>query len=263
MKQSLLNFIKIDKRQSSPIHLQIVHAIKQLATDRKMNYLDELPSIDELSQTLKVRSDEVRNAYQKLLIENFIRFDDEKYYVNYINFSSDYYIKVSRLYEIILDLGLTPSIKTIKKKITSLPIHLAVDPRIDPNESYVLLKRIYYGNDIPLALMDIYLPQATYQGIEKMPIDDKPLYEAIFASYQKMISSGRRLMSVVNLSRDDAKHLNAVRDVASYQVVSVSFDQHKNLIDITRSISTMNQYFEVEFDEHDIERITKNHFYYI
>lgn len=70
-------------------------------------------------------------------------------------------------------------------------------------------------------------------------------------------------MSVINLPREDAKILNAAVDTASYQVVSIAFDQHKKLIDISRSISTMNQYFEVDFDEKDIQYITKNHFFYM
>ncbi len=261
--KTMMEKIKIDKRQATPIQIQISQSIKHLLIDQQIKYLQKMPSIDQLAEGLDVDRLDVKQAYQRLLIENLLHTEQGEYFANYVSFSSDYYLKVSRLYDIIKNLGLTPSIKTLKKKITSLPLHLVVDPSIDKDETYILLKRIYYGNDIPLAVMDIYLPQSSYAGIENMNFDEKPLYEAIYFTYGKLLSSGRRLMSVINLSREDAKILNAAVDVASYQVISVSKDQHGKLIDVSRSISTMNQYFEVDFDQKEIELITKNHFFYI
>lgn len=262
MKQILAK-IKIDKRQATPIALQIAQSIKNLLIDQQIKYMHQMPSLEELGQHLDVSKEDVKQAYHRLIVENLLHQEQGVYYANYINLSSDYYLKVTKLYDVIKNFGLTPSIKTIKKRVTDLPHGLALDPLIDPNIPYVQLKRIYYGNDIPLALMDIYLPQESFKGIETMNFDEKPLYEAIFFTYGKLISSGRRLMSVINLPREDAKILNAAVDTASYQVVSIAFDQHKKLIDISRSISTMNQYFEVDFDEKDIQYITKNHFFYI
>lgn len=261
--KSLMEKIKIDKRQATPIHLQLFQAIKGLLIDQQIKYMDQLPSIDTLSEYLEVSKADVKQAYHRLIVENFLHLEQGIYYANYVYLSSDYYLKLSRFYDIIKSLGLTPSIKTIKKRITNLPFHLAVDPSIDPKESYILLKRIYYGNDIPLALMDIYLPQSRYQGIDAIEFDEKPLYETIYFNYGKLLSSGRRLMSVVNLTREDSKILNAAQDTASYQVISYALDQNKQIIDVSRSISTMNQYFEVDFDEADIHKITKNHFFYI
>ena len=261
--KTLMEKIKIDKRQATPIHLQVSQAIKHLLTDQQIKYLQKMPSIDELSSYLNIEQTDVKQAYQRLLIENLLHTEQGEFFANYVNFSSEYYLKVSKLYDIIKKLGLTPTIKTLKKKITTLPLNLVVDPAIDKNETYILLKRVYYGNDIPLAVMDIYLPQSSYAGIESMNFDEKPLYEAIFFTYGKLLSSGRRLMSVVNLAREDAKALNAATDVASYQVISVSLDQNGKLIDVSRSISTMNQYFEVDFSEEEIKQITKNHFFYI
>lgn len=259
----LMEKIKIDKRQSNPIHLQIFQAIKSLLINQEIKYMEALPSIEELANFLEVEITDVKQAYHRLTFENFFHLEHGEYFANYVNLSSDYYLKVSKLYDIIKNLGLTPSIKTIKKRVTSLPFNLAVDQAIDPNETYILLKRIYYGNEIPLALMDIYLPQSRFEGIDNAKYDEKPLYESIFFNYGKLISSGRRLMSVVNLTREDAKILNAAQDTASYQVISVALDQDKKLIDVSRSISTMNQYFEVDFEEEDINKITKNHFFYI
>lgn len=111
--------------------------------------------------------------------------------------------------------------------------------------------------------MDIYLPQSRFEGIDQATYDDKPLYESIYFQYGKLVSSGRRLLSVSNLSREDAKILNAAQDTASYQVIAVALDQDKHLIDVSRSISTMNQYFEVDFEEEELKKITHNHFFYI
>lgn len=255
--------IKIDKRQSTPIDLQVFQAIKTLITDQQFSYLEKLPDIDELSAFLEVESQVVKGAYQRLVSENFLHTEKGNHYVNYINFSSDFYIKPSKLYDIIVQLGLTPSIKTLKKKVTTLPLQLQVDPQLKNEQSYLHLKRIYYGNDIPLVLMDTYLPYKDFHQIEALITDEKPLYEILFSTTGKLVSSGKRLMTVTNLSREDAKILNAARDTASYQVISYTYDQNHHLIDISRSISTMNQYFEVDFSQEEIQKITKNHFFYI
>jgi GntR family transcriptional regulator len=258
-----LDKIKIDKRQSTPIPLQIFQVIKALLVDQQINYLEQLPQIEEIASYFEVDSKDVKEAYSRLVSENLLHVEQEKYYANYVTFSSDYYIKPSKLYDIIIKLGLTPSIKTIKKRVTVLPFHLQIESSIKNDDTYIHLKRIYYGNDVPLALMDTYLPYKTFHNIEHLIVDEKPLYDIIFNEAGKLVSSGKRLMTVVNLAREDAKILNAARDTASYQVVSSTYDQHHHLIDISRSISTMNQYFEVDFNEDDIQKIAKNHFFYI
>ena len=259
----LMEKIKIDKRQSNPINLQIYQSVKSLLISQEIKYMDKLPTIEELALFLDVDQTFVNQAYHRLTFENFFHNEHGTYFANYVSLSSDYYLKVSKLYDIIKNLGLTPSIKTLKKRVTQLPVQLQVDQAIDPNENYIHLRRIYYGNEIPLALMDIYLPQSRFEGIDQATYDDKPLYESIYFQYGKLVSSGRRLLSVSNLSREDAKILNAAQDTASYQVIAVALDQDKHLIDVSRSISTMNQYFEVDFEEEELKKITHNHFFYI
>ena len=258
-----LEHLKIDKRQSTPLNLQIFQSFKHLITDQQIGYLQQLPDVDELAKHLEVSEKDVLDAYNRLVSENFLHIEKGHYFVNFVHFSSDFYIKPSRLYDIIRQLGLTPSIKTIKRKVTTLPFQLQIDHHLKQNESFIHLKRIYYGNDIPLALMDTYLPYKDFHQIEHVIIDEKPLYQTIFTETKRLVTSGKRLMTVTNLSREDAKILNAQRDVASYQVLSSTYDQHRNLIDISRTISTMNQYFEVDFNEEEISKITKNHFFYI
>lgn len=263
MKNPLLQKIKIDKRQRTPHPVQISQAIKQLLMDKQVTYLDPLPSIDELSSHLSVELSAVKQAYQRLLAENLIRLEHQLYYANYVYLSPDFYLKVSKLYDVIKNLGLTPSIKTIKKKVLNIPKTLAIDPAVDLHKKYIMIKRVYYGNDLPLAVMDIYLPEDKFSGIDDVKYDEKPLYEAIFFKFGNLITSGRRTMSVINLSREDAKVLNATIDSAVYQVVSASLDQRGELIDISRTISTMNQYFEIDFDKKEIASIISNHIFYI
>lgn len=258
-----LDKIKIDKRQSTPVDLQIFQTIKSLLSDQAIAYLEQMPSIEDLSRDLDVSQDDVKNAYQRLISENLFHTENGKYYANYVTFSSNYYVKPSKLYDIIIKLGLTPSIKTIKKRVTTLPLSLQIESSLKNEDLYIHLKRIYYGNAIPLALMDTYLPYKDFHKIEDLITDEKPLYEIVFNEAGKLISSGKRLMTVVNLSREDAKILNAARDIASYQVISSTYDQNHRLVDISRSISTMNQYFEVDFNEDEVKKIAKNHFFYI
>ena len=258
-----LEHIKIDKRQSTPLSLQIFQSIKHMITDQQIGYLQQLPDVNELAKHLEVTDKDVLDAYNRLVSENFLHAEKDHYFVNFVHFSSDFYIKPSKLYDIIKQLGLTPSIKTIKRKVTTLPFQLQIDNHFKQNESFIHLKRIYFGNDIPLALMDTYLPYNDFNEIEQRIVDEKPLYETIFTETKRLVTSGKRLMTVTNLSREDAKILNAQRDVASYQVISSTYDQHHKLIDISRSISTMNQYFEVDFNKEDMSKITKNHFFYI
>ena len=263
MKEVILNQLKIDKRQSISIPLQIASSIKHILFERTVKYLAEMPSMEQVAKKLDVPVVDVQTAYQRLHHENFLHRDNHQYFVNYVYISSDYYLKVTRLFDVIQKLGLRPSIKAIKKRVTMIPRDLIVDPLILPDQPYIHLRRIYYGNDIPLALMDIYFPEKDFPDFDALHIDEKPIYEVIFNHHRRLISSGRRLLSVINLHKEDAKLLNAMPDTASYQLISVAFDQFRQLIDVSRSISTMNQYFEVEFDRSDIEKITQNHFFYL
>ena len=56
MKEILLNQLKIDKRQSISIPLQIAQSIKQILFERTIKYLAEMPTAEQVEKKLDVHN---------------------------------------------------------------------------------------------------------------------------------------------------------------------------------------------------------------
>ena len=263
MTLQILEKIKIDKRSSLPIHIQLIQSLKTLMLSHDISYMDKLPDINDLSNVLKIRKSDIDLAYQRLLNENYIHKKDTLYYVNYFHFSANFYLKVIKLYDAIKDMGMTPSMKSLVKKSTHLPMELRKHLTVNSDCKYYQIKRLYYGNNTPLIILDTYLLASKFENLLSHINDGEALYETLFKHYDVSVASSKRIFSVTNLDKETAEQLNTVLNTASYYGISISYDKNNQLVDITRSWSSSNYFFEIELKREEIEKMIRNHLYYI
>jgi GntR family transcriptional regulator len=255
--------IKIDKRSAHPIHTQLAQSIKLLVYNNQLAYKSILPSIFDVSAELKIRKSDVEKAYQMLQDEKYVTFKNQEYIINYFHFSANFFLDVVPLFEAIRNMGMTPSVKTLSKKLQKFPKDLTISANLNPQEKYYVYKRLYLGNDIPLIILESFIPQQKFPNLDHTMKDDEPLYEAFYKYYQIRIASSDRLFKVVTLDKENASLLKTIPGTASYQGISVGYDSTKTIIDITRSWSIINYFFEIEYDRDEIEKIIHNHLFFI
>jgi len=255
--------IKIDKRSSQEISYQLAQSIKILLLNHKMTYQEILPSVQDMSYALNIRRSDVEKAYQLLMNEKFVSQINHDFYVNFFHFSANFFLDVIPLIQAIRQIGMEPSTKTISKKIVKIPVDFPVSPKINKDEKYIYIKRLYLGNGVPLVILDIFLPYNRFKDIDLNVGNNEGIYEYFHKKFDIRISSSDRKFKVVNIDKENAKLLNMMPQTASYQGISITYDQHKHIVDITRSWSIINYFFEMEFSKEDIEKIIKHHLFFI
>jgi len=255
--------IKIDKRSSQEIFYQLAQSIKIMLLNHKMAYQDTLPSIQDMSAALNIRKTDVEKAYQLLIDEKFMTKIDCAYHVNYFHFSANFFLDVVPLIEAIRQMGMDPSTKTISKKVVKTPSNLSLPPHLNVDEKFIYIKRLYLGNSLPLVVLDIYLPYNRFKDLDIDFGNSEGIYEYIHKKHGILASSSDRTFKVVNMDKENAKLLNMMPQTAGYQGLSITYDQHKKIIDITRSWSIINYFFEMEYTKEDIDKIIKHHLFFI
>ncbi|MDX9691091.1 MAG: GntR family transcriptional regulator [Acholeplasmataceae bacterium] len=255
--------IKVDRRSAQPISLQLAQSIKVLITNNELSYQNQLPQLNDMSTTLMIRKTDIEKAYQMLVDEKFLLKKNHEYTINYFHFSANFFLDVIPLFEAIRLMGMTPKMKTISIKRQLLPTELKLYSKISADEKHWAIKRLYYGNDIPLVILESFLPESKFPDLDKIINDNEPLYEALFSRYQTRITSSNRIFKVINLDKDSAHHLHTIPGSASYQGLSLAYDPSHNLVDITRSWSIINYFFEIEYNRQEIEKVMSNHLYFI
>ncbi len=263
MIKKYLQQLKVDKRSAESIPIQLAQSIKSLLSEHETYYLDILPSVSDIAFSLNISEVLVQEAYQKLIDEKFVQKQGEKYIVNYFHLSSNYYLKFMSINQTISSLGMSPSFKTISKSYQKLPNHLRIDNQVKNDNDYLCLKRIYYGNSIPLVILNTYIPLSQYDAIEKFIDENNSLLEIIDKEFGRKVHYAHRIFSVVNLNSKQASLLNSSYNSASYQVSSITFDQHKNFIEVSDSWSIMNYFFELDLTREELLKIKKNNLFYI
>lgn len=255
--------IKIDKRSSLKISYQLAQSIKLMLLNHEMTYNESLPSIVDMSQSLGIRKTDVEEAYQLLLDEKFITKVDQMFHVNYFHFSANFFLDVVPLIDAIRQMGMEATTKTLSKKVVNLPSELQLSPQLSNDNKYINIKRLYYGNGIPLVVLDIFMPYNRFIDLDLNVGDHEGIYEHLYKVHDIKVTSSTRTFKVINIDKENAKILNMLPQTASYQGVSITYDQHKEIVDITRSWSIINYFFEMEYSKEDIEKIVAHHLFFI
>ena len=263
MTPTVLEKIKIDKRSALPITTQLMQSFKMMMLNHDITYMDQMPTIPDLASFLKIRKSDIENAYHVLMSEKYIVKKEQNYYVDFFHFSANFFLRLIKLYDAIKDMGMTPSMKTLIKKTTFLPKEFHVNEKISMDEKYYQIKRLYLGNDTPLIILDTYLPVSRFEGLINYINDGEALYETLYKYYQTPVVSSKRTFSVINLDKETSKTLKTMPHTASYYGASISYDRHHQIVDFTRSWSTINYFFEIELEREDIEKAIKHHLYFI
>ncbi len=263
MKSFSYDQVKIDKRSSLKISFQLAQAIKLMLLNHEITHHELLPSIHDMSDTIKVRKTDVEEAYQMLIDEKFVTKQDGKHHVNYFHFSANFFLDVVPLIDAIRQMGMVATTKTIYKKVVSLPTELHTLPQVDVENKYLCIKRLYYGNDVPLVILEMYMPYPRFKDLDLNVNNHEGIYEYIYKEHNIKVSSSTRTFKVVNIDKENAKLLNMLPHTASYQGISIAYDQHKKMVDITRSWSIINYFFEMEYSKEDIDKIVAQHLFFI
>jgi len=262
MQSNRIDYITIDRRSTIKYDIQIKDNIKALILDRTLYYKTKLPSPLELASNLEIPLQQVVEAYIQLVKERYIEKKKDEYQVTYIELTNYFFERNTSIYDAIISLGLSPSIKCIEKKVVNLEKEKIDRIGFDSSKEnrYLYINRIYYGDEQPIIILENYLPLYIFKGMELNFVGQEPLNNYINDNYGFKAQVSRRVTKAVNLKKNIAELLNERVNAASLQSTNHVYDQQGRLIDYGQSHSISSYYFQANTKREEMKSYFPNIF---
>ena len=245
MRSNLIEAISIDRRSAVSFTEQIKESIKALILDQTFYYQAVLPNPAHLAKHLHIETKEVQSAYDELVDVRYIkRRANEDYEVAYFELTNYFFYRNVAIYDAIIALGMTPSIQCLEKKVVKLDNQKLLDMGFKSGEKLLYINRIYKGNDVPIIILENYLPLSVFEDMDKRFIGTEPLNAYMQKEYGIYAKLSNRVTKAVNLTASLALLLGERKHSASIQSTNKVYDQHDRLIDYGQSHTTSNYYFQ-------------------
>jgi DNA-binding GntR family transcriptional regulator len=262
MQSNALDYITIDRRSTVKYKIQLKDNIKALILDRTLYYQTSLPSEKKLAEYLGIVLSDVETAYLQLEKERFISKKKSKYQISYIELTNTFFERNTSIYDAIISLGLTPSIKCIEKQVLSLDENFIKEIGFDEKaeNKYLYINRIYYGDDQPIIILKNYLPLYIFKDMDKIFKGHEPLNHYIGENYGFQAHLSKRVTKAVNIPLDISKLLNERSNASSLQSTNHVYDIKGRLIDYGQSYSISSYYFQTKIKKEEMKEYFPNAF---
>jgi len=245
MRSNLMDAIFIDRRSTVSFTEQIKESIKALILDQTFYYQAVLPNPAHLAKHLHIDTKEVQSAYDELVDVRYIKKRaNEDYEVAYFELTNYFFYRNVAIYDAIIALGMTPSIQCLEKKVVKLDNQKLLDMGFKSGEKLLYINRIYKGNDVPIIILENYLPLSVFEDMDKRFIGTEPLNAYMQKEYGIYAKLSNRVTKAVNLTSSLALLLGERKHAASIQSTNKVYDQHDRLIDYGQSHTTSSYYFQ-------------------
>jgi DNA-binding GntR family transcriptional regulator len=245
MRSNLMDAIFIDRRSTVSFTEQIKESIKALILDQTFYYQAVLPNPSHLAKHLNIEAKDVQSAYDDLVDVRYIKKRaNEDYEVAYFELTNYFFYRNVAIYDAIIALGMTPSIQCLEKKVVKLDNQKLLDMGFKSGEKLLYINRIYKGNDVPIIILENYLPLSVFEDMDQRFIGTEPLNAYMQKEYGIYAKLSNRVTKAVNLTVSLALLLGERKHAASIQSTNKVYDQHDRLIDYGQSHTTSSYYFQ-------------------
>lgn len=224
-----------------PKYIQLVERIKREILNNDLKTGDKLLSENELKKMYNVSSTTVRKCIDILKHEGLIsRIQGIGTFVNkpYVKRSLEKILSFTKNME---QVGLKPSSKVLEKKIVYAKEHYGQKLKLNPEEKILRLKRLRFGNDIPMML------ETRYINIKNCPtILDKDLSGSLYDVYQTyygiLLARAQQNLKIVFLNEKEAKLLCCEAGAPAFLVTGVTYSDRGEPIEYEESLYRGDEY---------------------
>lgn len=224
-----------------PKYIQLVERIKREILSNDLKTGDKLLSENELKKIYNVSSTTVRKCIDILKHEGLIsRVQGVGTFVNkpHVKRSLEKILSFTKNME---QFGLNPSSKVLEKKIISANEYYGQKLKLNPEEKILRLKRLRFGNDIPMML------ETRYISLKNCPtIIEKNLTGSLYDIYQTFygitLTKAQQNLKIVFLKEKDAKLLNCNPGDPAFLVTGVTYSADEEPIEYEESLYRGDEY---------------------
>lgn len=227
-----------DSRKKLPFYVQFADHIKMLVADRFISNGFVFESPEVISSDLGISSDEIVKGFQMLLEEGYVYLKDHKYRLSPIMLTNEFFSDIIPLHDSITQMGYEASKEVISlQDVLKLP-EMFNEKSLDPL-GYLYLRRVYYANQVPVAVVDGYYPKSFLLNRASHTFKETTMY-TFFKELGHTLSNTKRNIRVVHPSEDINKLLKHPSGASSIQVSGKLYNQSKDVLEYVISHASIN-----------------------
>lgn len=246
-----MDYITLNKLNLTPLYKQLKDSIKSAINSGILKPNDKLPTEDELCERFEISRTVVRQAYSELMAEGLItRHKGKGTFVREQELHGSFFKDIISFDKEMRNLGIEPKTKVLDFRIIPYDQEIFSKLKLGKDEECIFLKRLRFGNNIPLVVVDAYLSANKFPGLIEEDLEKHSLYELLEKKYKIYPIKVKRSFEARIVSNHDADLLQIKRKSAVQFVESIDYDQYNEIIQYSRSVYASNRYkFEVIIDK--------------
>lgn len=243
-----LNGLHLDKTSAVPLYEQLRKALRAAITSGKLSAGTKLPTEEELCALLDISRPVARQAYNMLIEEGvvermrgrgtFVRNPDTRgrFLNKQLSFSAE-----MRL------LNLEHSTQVLRVEWVHYAPDLFARLNLERNDRCYHLVRMRYVSGKPFVLVENYIPEKLFPGIDGYDFGQRSLYDVFESQYRERVVRSRRVLMAQTANAEFSSLFGVRRGSPVLYVENVVLDQYDRPIDLSKEyLDGITQKFEFE-----------------
>lgn len=215
---------RIDRGSALPFYGQLRDILVSRLGGDDWQPGDKLPSEGELCDYYSVSRTVVRQALDELAREGLIhKVKGKGSYVSEHRLDATFVQRAAGFHEDVVRAGHTVTSKTLEQKIVPASVRAAAQLGLAVGEPVIKLDRLRSVDGHLIQVVRTLMPARRFPGLEEIDLTDRSLYETLDKQYGVRPHGGRRTITAIPASDDDARLLQVKPGAPLLLVESVTW----------------------------------------
>lgn len=230
-----LSGLYLDKSSPMPLYEQLRGALLEAITEGKIPEGTKLPTEEELCDQLGISRPVARQAYSELIADGyvermrgkgtFVRLSDNRgrFIDAQLSFAKEMAI-----------LGKSHYTKMLRQEWVTGDLTLASKLNIGLDERCFHIRRMRYADEKPFVLVDNYIPESIFPGIDRYDLAKNSLYDIFESEYHVKVTRAKRTIRARLAEKEFAELFGVECGDPVLYVTNVAVDQNDRPVDYSR-----------------------------
>lgn len=243
-----LNGLYLDKTSPMPLYEQLRQALLEAIKNGRIPEGTKLPTEEELCDRLGISRPVARQAYSALIAEGyvermrgkgtFVRHPDTR--GRFLNMQISFEKEMSIL-------GKPHHTELIAQEWVTGDLTLAAKLNLGLTERCFHMKRMRYMERKPFVLLENYIPESIFPGIEKYDLAANSLYDTFEKEYHVRVARAERMIGAQTANSEFARLFGVECGSPVLYITNVAIDQNDRPVDFSKEyLDGLTQKFEFE-----------------
>lgn len=244
-----LKGLYLDKTSPMPLYGQLRQALLEAITSGRIPEGSKLPTEEELCDQLGISRPVARQAYSTLIAEGYVermrgkgtfvcRQDTRGRFLNtQISFANEMRILGKLHYHTEL----------LSQEWVAGDPTLADKLNLGPEERCFHMKRMRYVEGKPFVLLENYIPESIFPGIEKFNLAKNSMYDTFEKEYHVKVVRAKRMIGAQTANHEFSQYFGVKCGSPVLYITNVAIDQKDRPVDFSKEyLDGLTQEFEFE-----------------